>query len=216
MYSLSVAGHRGSRQNCRGLKRVQLLRGAVTAIILFSFMLRKMSWALVALLAGICTAASQIYSAPHDTEWSARVWQLDDGLPDNRVTGIAQTPDHYLWLATQSGLARFDGVRFQNIVLPIPSGRTRPLIRTMLLGRENRLWLALEGGLVVSLARDGANLFTPTNGLPQREAHRDGARFAKRRVDRLRRWQRKPHRAWGRDPARRRRFGKQRAVQSDD
>lgn len=120
---------------------------------------------MLVLLAGLCALWTQISAAQNDSGWSARVWRLDEGLPDNRVTGVVQTPDKYLWLATHSGLARFDGVRFQNIVLPIPSGRTRPLIRTMLLGREDRLWLALEGGLVVSLSRDGTNLFTTKDGL---------------------------------------------------
>jgi ligand-binding sensor domain-containing protein len=124
-----------------------------------------MSRVLPVLLAGLSALQAQISAAPNDSGWSARVWQLDEGLPDNRVTGIVQTPDNYLWLAMHSGLARFDGVRFQNIVLPIPSGRTRPLVRTMLLGRENRLWLALEGGLVVSLSRESTNLFTTRNGL---------------------------------------------------
>jgi signal transduction histidine kinase/ligand-binding sensor domain-containing protein len=124
-----------------------------------------MSRTLPVLLAGLWALAPQIPAAPNDSRWSARVWRLDEGLPDNRVTGIAQTPDHYLWFATHSGLARFDGVRFQNIVMPIPSRRTRPLIRAMLLGSENRLWLALEGGLVVSLSRESTNLFTANNGL---------------------------------------------------
>ncbi len=161
-------------------------------------MAQRMSRTLPVLLAGLCALSSQISAATNDSGWSARVWRLDDGLPDNRVTGIVQTPDNYLWLATHSGLARFDGVRFENIALPIPSGRTRPLIRAMLLGRENRLWLALEGGLVVSLSRE----------------RRDRARFAERRVDRLCRRQRESHRQWARDSVRRQRpFGQQRAVQ---
>jgi len=145
-------------------KRFRGLRAAASATI-FVIMAPKMSRTLVVLLAGLWGLASQISAAPNDSGWSARVWQLEDGLPDNRVTGIVQTSDNYLWLATHSGLARFDGVRFQNIPLPIPSRRTRPLIRTMWLGREERLWLALEGGLVVSLSRESTNLFTTTNGL---------------------------------------------------
>jgi hypothetical protein len=105
-----------------------LRAAAVDNIILI--MAQRMSRTFPVLLAGWCALASQILAATNDSGWSLRVWQLDEGLPDNRVTGIAQTPDHYLWLATHSGLARFDGVRFQNIPLPIPSRRTRPLVRT--------------------------------------------------------------------------------------
>jgi len=41
-----------------------------------------------------------------------RSWDVHDGLPDNRIKDIIQTRDGYLWLATRSGLARFDGARF--------------------------------------------------------------------------------------------------------
>ena len=40
-----------------------------------------------------------------------RAWSTQAGLPQNSVNAMVQTPDGYLWLATQGGLARFDGVR---------------------------------------------------------------------------------------------------------
>ncbi len=40
------------------------------------------------------------------------VWRIEDGLPENSITAIAQTHDGYLWLATFDGLVRFDGARF--------------------------------------------------------------------------------------------------------
>ncbi|MEZ4386741.1 MAG: two-component regulator propeller domain-containing protein [Candidatus Krumholzibacteriia bacterium] len=40
-------------------------------------------------------------------------WTKDDGLPLDMVSGVAQTPDGYLWLATQQGIARFDGREFR-------------------------------------------------------------------------------------------------------
>ena len=44
--------------------------------------------------------------------YSVRIWQTDEGLPQNSVHAIAQTRDGYLWVGTREGLARFDGVRF--------------------------------------------------------------------------------------------------------
>jgi ligand-binding sensor domain-containing protein/signal transduction histidine kinase len=41
-----------------------------------------------------------------------RSWQTRDGLPNNGVGAMLQTPDGYLWLAGDGGLARFDGVSF--------------------------------------------------------------------------------------------------------
>src|SRR5262245_16910295 len=47
------------------------------------------------------------------TNYQVDIWQREDGLPQNSVTTIKQTADGYLWLGTQDGLVRFDGIRFQ-------------------------------------------------------------------------------------------------------
>src|SRR5882762_4839782 len=41
------------------------------------------------------------------------IWQREQGLPNNTIRAILQTHDGYLWLATEEGLVRFDGVRFK-------------------------------------------------------------------------------------------------------
>jgi signal transduction histidine kinase/ligand-binding sensor domain-containing protein len=76
-------------------------------------------------------------------------WQSERGLPQNTVTGIAQTRDRYLWISTLDGLARFDGIRFRiykgGNTPELGSGR----IRFLFPGRQGELWLATqEGGLV--------------------------------------------------------------------
>jgi signal transduction histidine kinase/ligand-binding sensor domain-containing protein len=97
--------------------------------------------------------------------WFVRSWLSDDGLPDNTVVGVVQDAQGYLWVATQGGLARFDGVRFRDYELVIPSQRSRPLIRQMLQGNDGAFWLALEGGVVVSLSSSRTNVFTAADGL---------------------------------------------------
>lgn len=39
-------------------------------------------------------------------------WTTDDGLPQNGVRTVTQTPDGYLWFTTLDGLVKFDGVKF--------------------------------------------------------------------------------------------------------
>jgi signal transduction histidine kinase/ligand-binding sensor domain-containing protein len=58
--------------------------------------------------------SGRILSVPcaDGTTYTIRVWQSEDGLPQNTVTAITQTADGYLWLGTYDGLARFDGSRF--------------------------------------------------------------------------------------------------------
>ncbi len=100
--------------------------------------------------------------------WFARVWQADDGLPGDNVTGVVQSRDGFLWIATQSGLARFDGINLQSVALP--KGRPRPIIRAMLLDRDEGLWLAEEGGVLVHMAPGDSSLFSSTNGLSKAQA----------------------------------------------
>src|SRR5215475_3211496 len=55
----------------------------------------------------------ELLAATNDfPRYSVKVWQTDEGLPQNSVWAITQTKDGYLWVGTQQGLARFDGLRF--------------------------------------------------------------------------------------------------------
>ena len=100
-----------------------------------------------------------------DSEWLSRVWQSDDGLPDNSVAGVVQTSDGYLWVATQSGLVRFDGIGFKRVLLPIISGMPMEMIRAMMVGEGDCLWMALEGGVAVAAAPHETKVFTSQDGL---------------------------------------------------
>ena len=46
------------------------------------------------------------------TQHIHETWQVEDGLPQSIVNDVLQTQDGYLWLGTQEGLVRFDGVAF--------------------------------------------------------------------------------------------------------
>jgi ligand-binding sensor domain-containing protein len=76
------------------------------------------------------------------------VWTSDSGLPQNSVTAIVQTHDGYLWLGTQEGLVRFDGVRFT-----IYDGRNTPafsddFVRSLAESRDGTLWIGTMSGLI--------------------------------------------------------------------
>ena len=114
----------------------------------------------------IAQASAEPASSAKNPSWCARVWRSDDGLPENNVTGVEQTPEGYLWVATHAGLARFDGVQFRRFHLPSDPGRGRGMIRASLLDFKHSLWMALEGGVVISLSSTTTNVFTVANGLP--------------------------------------------------
>lgn len=54
----------------------------------------------------VATAADQPLQYEHQT------WRTENGLPQNSVHSIVQASDGFLWLATEGGVARFDGVKF--------------------------------------------------------------------------------------------------------
>ncbi len=46
------------------------------------------------------------------TQYNQIIWQSKDGLPHNHIQAILQTLDGYIWIATEEGIARFDGIQF--------------------------------------------------------------------------------------------------------
>ena len=52
-------------------------------------------------------------------QYNIQTWNRQNGLPFNRISSIVQTPDDYLWMGTQNGLIRFDGIDF--VRMPIPN-----------------------------------------------------------------------------------------------
>src|SRR2546425_8066015 len=46
------------------------------------------------------------------SEFNGLLWLTENGLPQNTVHSIIQAKDGYVWIATEEGLARFDGIKF--------------------------------------------------------------------------------------------------------
>lgn len=87
-------------------------------------------------------------------DYSFDIWTTADGLPQNTVNGVAQTPDGYLWLATFDGLARFDGVRFVIFDRGNSKGIQNNRFSKIFVDKEGTVWAATENG-VVTVFRDG-------------------------------------------------------------
>ena len=98
-------------------------------------------------------------------QYQHRSWQLEEGLPQASVQAIAQTKDGYIWLATQEGLARFDGVSFT-----IFDNRNTPElkannIQTLYVARAGTLWIGSEGGGLTRLDGSRFTSYTTADGL---------------------------------------------------
>ena len=103
-------------------------------------------WRWLAPVVVVWTAVAPAASAR--PSWFIRDWQSDEGLPDNTVMGISQSPDGFLWVATRTGLARFDGVQFRPQPVEVAGVQTRGC-KGVLADRRGRLWVAKDQGVVV-------------------------------------------------------------------
>src|SRR5205085_2838267 len=74
------------------------------------------------------------------------VWTTDRGLPQNAITSLARSADGYLWLGTEEGLVRFDGLRFDLLDASVSPGLT---------GVASSSLVADERGLIVGSRRHG-------------------------------------------------------------
>jgi signal transduction histidine kinase/ligand-binding sensor domain-containing protein len=88
-------------------------------------------------------------------EMNQRMFTAHDGLPHATVTAIAQTPDHLLWLGTEAGLVRFDGVSFV-----AADAADRRIIRSkgiaaLFVDRAGALWIGTNGGEGLIRMKDG-------------------------------------------------------------
>jgi signal transduction histidine kinase/ligand-binding sensor domain-containing protein len=83
-----------------------------------------------------------------------RTWQVEQGLPQNKVTAVVQTRDGYLWLGTYNGLARFDGVRFTVFNDDNTPELRSSRITSLFEADDGTLWIGTESG-DVSQYKDG-------------------------------------------------------------
>lgn len=86
-------------------------------------------------------------------KYTIEQWKVADGLPQNSVRSIVQDTNNYLWIATYSGLVRFDGVKFTlfdvNNVPEFPSNRM------------NLLYRDLSGHFIIGFEEKGIVRFNP-------------------------------------------------------
>ena len=91
-----------------------------------------------------------------------RTWQVEQGLPQNKVTAVVQTRDGYVWVGTYNGLARFDGVRFtvfdERNTPELRSSRITSLFATA----DDTLWIGTESGEVAQY-QDGIFTAVPVH-----------------------------------------------------
>jgi ligand-binding sensor domain-containing protein/signal transduction histidine kinase len=115
------------------------------------------------LLSVILPSATARATAPEG--YTRKLWQTQDGLPEQTVQAFAQTADHYLWIGTTGGLLRFDGSRFKLF----DHGNTPQLhensVFALLASRDGSLWIGTEGGGLVRYRNGDLRAYGLQDGL---------------------------------------------------
>jgi diguanylate cyclase (GGDEF)-like protein len=81
------------------------------------------------------------------TQYIQSSWNTESGLPQNSVHAIAQTPNGYLWLGTEEGLTRFDGVEFTTYNHGNTPALPSDYVQALAVGRDGALWIGTDSGL---------------------------------------------------------------------
>lgn len=122
------------------MSRFSLLRSAT----------RCVSRALLCIAAlGACLPALALDPGKAFHHYVRNTWSIQNGLPQISVQAIVQDHQGYIWVGTQAGVARFDGVRFT-----IYSPETNPELpgvwtRSLMVDSLGRVWIGTYKGLAV-------------------------------------------------------------------
>ena len=129
-------------------------------------LLPEIIWCTAALLllSGAAFAAALEPSTP-PANFGRQAWAMENGLPQNTVQALAQTKDGFLWLGTEAGLVRFDGVEFETYDRNSTPALPGSDIRCLLVARDGALWIGTNAGLA-RWKDGGARTFTTQDGLP--------------------------------------------------
>jgi len=95
---------------------------------------------------GFCLFAESYATKPLKY-YALNSWRTDEGLPQDFITAITQTPDGFLWVGTMSGLVRFDGVRFLSFLAREKENNLQQRVTALVTGTDGSLWIGTSMGL---------------------------------------------------------------------
>jgi len=121
--------------------------------------MKRLTVRLITIIGGVALVGAALSVALHQgvlaltaekpfAQYSHSVWRTESGLPQNTVRAIVQTRDGYLWLATDDGLVRFDGIRFVTFDRQNTPLMKSSVILTLFEAANGTLWIGTDGGLL--------------------------------------------------------------------
>jgi len=104
-------------------------------------------WCWIAAAAAGSVAEIRAVDAPAPVAYATYCYDVNAGLPHNAASPVIQTRDGYLWIGTNAGLARFDGVRFVSFRATDSPGLPDNQIRCLYEDEAGALWVGTNRGV---------------------------------------------------------------------
>jgi signal transduction histidine kinase/ligand-binding sensor domain-containing protein len=113
-------------------ERICLARFSLPCLLLFLF---------------LANPAFALNPERHISQYGHTAWRVQDGFFGAPVRSVTQTTDGYIWVGTEAGLFRFDGVRY--VSWSSQQGEQLPsnVITALLGARDGSLWIGTDAGL---------------------------------------------------------------------
>jgi ligand-binding sensor domain-containing protein/signal transduction histidine kinase len=108
-----------------------LRRALMAAIVALSF-----------LLPGRVFALDPAKSVFH---YNCQNWTRQNGLSASKISTITQSKDGYIWLGTQNGLVRFDGLEFKSVTIDLPQWSGQE-VRALSSSKDGGMWFVINYG----------------------------------------------------------------------
>ena len=102
---------------------------------------------LLAGVVGVClvNAACALDPSRAVSQYVHDKWGANRGFLGGTVYAISQSDDGYLWIGTERGLVRFDGIAFTLIQRPLPDSPPIGAVRGLVSDAEGNLWIRVDG-----------------------------------------------------------------------
>jgi signal transduction histidine kinase/ligand-binding sensor domain-containing protein len=104
---------------------------------------------LLSVAAGTVALVAQVGSGRSSSPYLRDAWGREQGFPGRAISAIAQTADGYLWIGTENGLVRFDGLRFDTVAHSIRGAPPITRVLGLTADADGALWVRLQGSRLI-------------------------------------------------------------------
>ena len=101
---------------------------------------------LAILLMGMPTGVFSLDPQKAVNQYTLDTWADESNLPQNFIKTILQTSDGFLWIGTENGLVRFDGIKFKIFDKNNTPAFTNDYISCLYEDNQKNLWIGTFGG----------------------------------------------------------------------